>query len=206
MTTAKKGTRSPLLVIIVVIIGLYLAYQILILLAKFFVYLGYNFFVFADNLFQVSSFNPVATWGIMGLFIGSIAGVAIAIKKYRLSKKLLFYPIGIVILIFVLLYFINEPANHHGTVNLPNTSNSDASLPSYTVTPSVTYYYATQSINARIGPSVRYPVAFVIDKAAEAELIERAFQDAKHNEWMKIKYNNQQGFVNAKFLRFSRKQ
>ena len=205
MSTEKKGNRSPLLILIITGIGLYLAYLLIILLAKLLVYTGYNFFVFTDNLFEISSFNPVATWGIMGMFIGSIAGVAIAIKKYRLSGKLVLYPIGISILLLIIFYFVNEPANHNGAETFPNTS-SYISEPSNAITVSKDFFYTTRTVNARSGASLRNYVVFVVNEGDEVEIVERNFTDSRGVEWMKVNYRGQAGFISSKFLRFSRRQ
>lgn len=92
-------------------LGLYILYHLVIFSAKLFVYLGYNVIFFLENLLEVTPLNPVATWGIFGLILGSIAGVIIAVKKFRLSKLLILYPAGFLLLVVLIMYFVNEPYN-----------------------------------------------------------------------------------------------
>ena len=72
MTTQKS--RIPFLVwVIIVGVGLYLLYLLVIFAFKLMGYLGYNSLFFLDNLFEISPLNPVVTWGIFGLIAGGIA-------------------------------------------------------------------------------------------------------------------------------------
>lgn len=206
MTSVNKKTESlPLPIVLILIgVGLYLAYHILVLLAKFFVYIGYNFFVFTDNLLRAGSVSPVFMWGVLGLFTGSIAGVAIAIKKYRLSKGLLLYPIGIMIAFVSIMYLINKPADHNGEISLPGSGTTADSVPQQT--PATIYYQVVSPINVRTGPSTSYSKIFILKEGSEVEIIERNLYDSRNVEWLKIKYKDKEGYITAKYLRFSRSQ
>ncbi|HZG24316.1 MAG TPA: hypothetical protein VEZ17_07045, partial [Chitinophagaceae bacterium] len=113
----KKGRsgRQILLIVIGIFLALYVLYHLLIWCAKASVYLGYNLFFYLDNLFTITPLNPLISWGIFGFFLGIIFGVLIAIKKYRLSKRLVFFPLAFFVVLLATMALINQPANYSGT-------------------------------------------------------------------------------------------
>ncbi len=99
--------------------GIYLIFKLIaflfkgvVLVFKMIVFGGYNFIFYMDSLMFIQPINPIILWGIMGLFIGSLVGILIAIKKYRLSKKLVLYPIGLMVTIVLIMSFINRPLKY----------------------------------------------------------------------------------------------
>ncbi|MBI5538414.1 MAG: SH3 domain-containing protein [Bacteroidia bacterium] len=165
-----------------------------------FTYIGYNFFFFLDNLFAISTFNPVVVWGIFGLFIGSIIGVIIAIKKFQLSKTLILFPVGFVVILITIMGFVNSPLQHSGTYIPPNIVKTEK--------PSIERFFYVSNIdaNVRSGPSVSNSKLFVLKKGSEVEVIQKGFYDSRNVEWFKIKYNYQQGYMSSKLLNYSRSQ
>ena len=116
MSIGKKIKDLPVVVLIIfLLLGIVILYRLVIFLSKIFVYLGFNLFLYTDNLLKFESANPLILWGLLGLFIGSIFGVMIAIKKYRLSKTLILYPLSVTILAILILSFINRPADVSST-------------------------------------------------------------------------------------------
>lgn len=202
-TTVKSKSKMPgLLILILMIAGLYLAYLIVVLLVKCVIYGGYNFLFFTDNLFQINLFSPIVSWAIAGLFIGSIVGVLVAVKKFQLSKLLVLFPVGLVFIFFTTMYFVNHPTDYNGDFNsmLSKPTVQQEYIQHFD------YYKATMDINVRTGPSTNYRRVFVLNKGNEAQLIERNIWDSRHNEWFKIKYNSTEGYVNSKYLHFSRRE
>lgn len=101
---SKSGTKLFIIIITFVLLVVFL-----IFIFKVLVFLGYNTFFFLDNLVNISSFNPILSWGILGLFFGSILGAFIAIRKYNLSMAVISFPIITVILILIVFGFVNKP-------------------------------------------------------------------------------------------------
>lgn len=203
MTTAKPKSKTPgILILILVAAGLYLAYIVVVFLIKCMIYSGYNFLFFTDNLFQIKTFNPIVSWAIAGLFLGSIAGVLVAIKRFKLSKLLVLFPVALVLVFVAIMYFVNHPANYNGDFSslLPKSGNQNEYIQHFD------YYKATMAVNVRTGPSVKYPKAFVLNRGNEVQLIEKNIWDSRHNEWFKIKYNYNEGYINSKYLSFSRSE
>ena len=198
--TASKSKPGGFVTLLLVVLGLYLTYVLILFLAKVFVFTGYNFFFFTDNLLEIKSFHPLVNWGILGLLLGSIAGVAVAIKKYGLSKLLIIYPVGVTAVYVTVMWALNNPAAYTGNLYVPPATVMDTVA---AVTKKV-YYRINALTTARSGPSGDDEKLFQLRKRTEVELISRQFFDAKHIEWYKIKYKDQEGFVNAKYLRFSR--
>src|SRR5436190_10633626 len=109
MTIIKKIANLPAVLLIALFcLAALIIYQLVIFLSKTFVWLGFNLFLFTDSLFKLESANPLLLWGLLGLFIGSIFGVIVAVKKYKLSKILILYPSTVTLLIIILFYFINR--------------------------------------------------------------------------------------------------
>jgi hypothetical protein len=193
----KPGTLGTILL---VALGLYLLFIIVVFLGKAFVFTGYNFFFFTDNLLEIKSVNPIVNWGILGLMLGIVAGVIVAIKKYRLSKLLVLYPVLAIFIFVSVMWLINKPTAYTGNLNLPP-------VPARDIAPVVTqkiYYKVNATIIARSGPSIDDKKIFSLKKRTEVEMVGRRFFDADNAEWFKIKYNDQEAFVNAKYLTFSR--
>lgn len=186
---------------LLVVFCLFLSYFIVVFLAKVFVFSGYNFFFFTDNLLAIKGFNPVINWTIFGLLLGSIAGVIIAVKKFQLSKLLILYPAAITAIYIIAMWLFNNPAAY--TVYYKPTSPTPV-MDTVSAPVRRIYYKTLSSINARSGPSPGDNKLFTLKKKAEVEMIKRRFFDSKNAEWFKIKYNGKEGFVNSKYLIFSR--
>ena len=198
--TKPKSEIPPIVLLLIIGIGIYLLYKIVVLLVKSFVYFGYNALFFTDNMLQIPSWNPIVAWSILGVFIGSIFGVGVAINKFHLSKKLILYPILIAVLFITTMCFINKPGQYALS---PETVLSPA--PETTTLPSTKYYYkATMDVTVRSGPSTTTSKLFTLSKGTTVEMVQRFFMDNRNLEWIKIRYNNREGYVSSKCLKFSR--
>ena len=60
------------------------------------------------------------------------------------------------------------------------------------------YYIATSNLNVRKGAGTRYPISFTLQKGNEVEII------SKSNNWYRIKYLENTGYVYSKYLKHSR--
>lgn len=194
MSKGKSGGGIIFLVVLFAITGalLYFGAKPIV---RVFAYTGYNTFFFLDNLFDFQMFGPITTWGIWGFLIGTIIGVMVAVKKLRLAKTLILYPIGIVALLLVIMGFVNKPANYKGEYT--------PTQPVELKTPK-SYYISNRDANFRSGPSTSYSSLFVLKQGSEVELIKSGFVDSGNIDWSKIKYNNQEGYVCTKYIDFSR--
>ena len=91
----------------------YIGVGTIVILAIFNRYLsiiGINFFLFLDNLLEISkAISPWIMWAFWGLFVGLIYGSVVAWKKFTLDFKLNFIPIGLFILVTLSFLLINMP-------------------------------------------------------------------------------------------------
>ncbi|MEJ7736772.1 MAG: SH3 domain-containing protein [Chitinophagaceae bacterium] len=182
-------------------LGLYILYHLVIFSAKLFVYLGYNVIFFLENLLEVTPLNPVATWGIFGLILGSIAGVIIAVKKFRLSKLLILYPAGFLLLVVLIMYFVNEPLQHSGTYVSPEEKIRNELV---NRGPSKEYYLVYADAKVRKGPSNSKSQLFTLRKGDEVEVLSRGHFDKNNTEWFLIRSNGKEGYASGRLLQFSR--
>lgn len=199
MSTSKKET-SPILLLLMIGIGIYLLYLIVQLLVRSFVYFGYNIFFFTDNLLHIQSLGPVVVWGVLGIFIGGTIGVGIAIKKFQLSKKLFIYPVLVLVLFFTTMGLINRPGQYtvgYDILQAPVIPTD----PSAQVNTTKIFYKVVSDVTVRSGPSTGDAKLFILYKGATVEMVKRFFIDKRRIEWMKIKYNNQEGYVSLKYLK-----
>jgi hypothetical protein len=197
---SKSGNDSSGCAILIgVAAGIYVLYLLIVFSVKAFAYLGYNSAFYMDNLLYIKGVSPFVTWSILGLLVGSIIGVLVSAKKHNLSRALVLWPIGILLAFVVAMGFINKPSQHDGPFILPASGTADTS-----VSKTYNYYTVTSDVNVRSGPSVNNNVLFTLKRNMEVEVVERNFYDSKNSEWMKVNYNGQEGYVNAKFLTFSR--
>lgn len=197
MTKSKDSSGCAIL--LGVAAGIYVLYLLVTFSVRAFAYLGYNSMFYMDNLLYIEGVSPFVTWGVLGLLAGSIIGVLVSAKKHKLSYALVWWPIGVLIAFVAIMGFINKPANHEGQFVLPENEYNDTQT-----TKTSNYYNVTSDVNVRSGPSVNNNVLFKLTRATEVEVVERNFYDSRNAEWMKIDYNGQTGYVNAKFLTFSR--
>jgi hypothetical protein len=196
---SNSNNSSGCAILVGVAAGIYVLYLAITFSVRAFAYLGFNSAFYMDNLLYVEGISPFITWGVLGLLVGSIIGVLVSAKKHQLSYTLVLWPIGILIAFVVAMGFINKPAKHDGPFILPaNDSGTDAPVKVYN------YYNVTSDVNVRYGPSVNNSILFKLKRGTEVELVDRGFYDSKNTEWMKISYNGQTGYVNGKFLTFSR--
>ncbi len=194
MSKGKSGGGIIFLVVIFLIASILLLAKVEGVV-KLFAYAGYNSFFFLDNLFDFQMFGPITTWGIWGFLIGSIIGVMVAVKKLRLSKKLVLYPIGIIAFLLVIMGFVNKPTDYQGDYK-PLKQVEDKI--------EKRFFIANRDVNFRSGPSASYPSLFVLTKGSEVEFIQSGFIDDKNIDWSNIKFNNQDGYVCTKYLDYSR--
>ena len=208
MNLITKIKRLPTAAILVILaVAIYVGIKLVMFLSIAFVYLGWNLFVYLENLLQFSSANPLVLWGIFGLFIGSIFGVVVAVKKYKLPKKLIFYPFIITILLIVILSFINTPSQLSGSLNtLMNTNiQTDANTNNAAQSPAYSLYTVTQEMNVRQGPSLRSNRLFTVPRNARVRIIENV-RDNNNILWSRIEYTNpntslkQTGYLKNKYL------
>lgn len=204
MNLIAKIKKLPTAVILVILaVAIYVGFKLVKFLSIVFVYFGWNLFVYLENLLQFSSANPLVMWGIFGLFIGSIFGVLIAVKKYRLPKKLIFYPFLLTIFLIVILSFINNPSNLSGSLNtlLNTNTESDVNNNNATETPAYSLYTVTQEMNVRQQPSLRSNRLFSVPRNARVRIIENV-RDDKNAVWSKIEYKNPKtGFAQIGYLK-----
>jgi hypothetical protein len=198
---SKSKSEIPgLVLLLMVVVGIYLLYKIVELLVKSFVYLGYNVFFFTDNMLIIPPWGPTVVWGLFGILTGSIIGVGIAIKKYKLSKKLIIYPILVLALFVIIMCFVNQPG-HYALAS--DSIQESTSIEPATAVPVTKYYYkAVLDVSARSGPSLNYPKLFTLKRGATIEVIQRWLIDKRKVEWMKIRYKNQEGYVSSKYVRY----
>ena len=208
MNLITKIRRLPTLAILVILaVAIYVGVKLVMFLSILFVYLGWNLFVYLENLLHFTSANPLLMWGILGLFAGSIFGVVVAVKKYKLPKKLIFYPFLLTILLIVILSFINHPSRLSGSLNtlLNTNTESDVNNNNATETPAYNLYTVTQSMNVRQQPSLRSNRLFAVPRNARVRLIENV-KDNNNTLWSKIEYTNpktgfaQTGYLKNKYL------
>lgn len=204
MSIKSKISELPgLLLIVLGALAIYLVYKLVMFLSVVFVYLGFNIFVFLDNLLKFESANPVVLWGFFGLLLGSIIGVLIAIKKYKLDKILILYPIGLFVLIITILIFINSPTNASGEYSPSNFSESNTNQVEAS---KVTYYVTTQTVNVRSRPLASSSKLITLSAGIQVEFIENTL-DNRNKTWSKIRYTDPQtgntinGYINASYLR-----
>ena len=153
-------------------------------------------------MFGITPLNPTVLWGIWGLFFGSIIGVLVAVKKFTLSKTLLLYPISFVVILITIMGFVNSPTQHNGTYSPPETNvipNPDANAQNQK-----SFYILKSDVNVRSGPSIIDSKLFVLKKGDEVELIQAGYKSTSNVEWYKVKYNNQEGYINSKYMIYSR--
>lgn len=182
--------------IALIAIGLYLLYQIIIFAAKLFVYLGFNFFFFLDNLLTFNHINPIVMWGIWGLQIGSIVGVIIAVKRFKLSKILILYPIAFVVIFTTIMYFVNSPTQYP---TLDSVQKNDPNLNFVqNTTPQISYYILKASANIRKNPSGSSQIFKKLYKGSVVEVL-----DKSNPKWYKCKISNIVGYINANLLTYS---
>ncbi len=65
--------------------------------------------------------------------------------------------------------------------------------------PTTEYFILKSTLNVRSGPSSRYSKLFVLNEGIEVELVEKGYF-TNNAEWYKIKFNDQEGFVNSIYL------
>lgn len=196
---SKSNDSSGCALLIGVAVGIYVLYLLIIFSAKAFAYLGYNSIFYMDNLLLVQGASPLFCWAFMGLLLGAIFGVLISAKKHQLSYRLVLWPVGVLLAFATLMGFINKPAAYDGQLALPaNEYNNTATGTTYN------FYKVISDVNVRSGPSINNSILFTLSSGTEVELIDRGYYDSKNAEWIKVSYAGQQGYVNGKFLTFSR--
>ena len=141
----------------------------------------------------------MATWAIFGLFIGSVFGVVIAVKKFQLSKKLVLYPVVITTFLFVVMGYINKPSKTSGNY-IPFENTNESTLSNQANQPD--FYELLADINVRSRPSGKSSKLFTLKKGISFEMMGSGYYDTKNNEWTKIIYNEQEGYVSSKHLRY----
>lgn len=192
----NSGCGPIILVLAGIGIGIYLINRLIIFAVVLFVLWGYNSIFFLDNLFSINPFNPIAMWGVWGLFFGSIVGVFVAVKKFKLSKILILYPIALVALLVTIMSFVNNPGKFSGNYSPPG---KELDTPTQK-----NYYVLNSNANMRSGPSTDYSILFVLKNGYEVEVIQGGFYDTRNIEWYKIKDNGQEGYISSKLLNYSR--
>ncbi|WP_298737796.1 SH3 domain-containing protein [uncultured Chitinophaga sp.] len=200
MSTGKKtGTGEWVLIIIGATIGLYVLGQLILLLVIVAAFYGYNFFFLVDNMLRIDALNPVLVWGMLGLFIGSITGVTVAVKKKKLQKWLILCPLLLAALVITIMCMINKPAQYTSDFNL-----SGIARPAVAVEITREFYIATTDVNIRSTASKFGRVISTLKRGQEAEVLQKGFYDSRNAEWVKIRYNGREGFVNLHYLKKNR--
>ena len=196
MSTKSKTSQGEIILIIIgTLIGLYLLGKLIILLVKLSALYGYNFFFLVDNMLRVDAFNPAVTWGILGLFAGSITGVTVAVKKKKLQKWLILCPLLLTGLFITIMSMINKPGQYTSDFDL---SRINKQYPIIEIT--TEYYIATSDVNIRAGTSKFSRLISTVKKGQEVEVLQKGVYDSRNVEWVKVKYNGQEGFVNKNYL------
>jgi len=208
MSVQSEKTGIPFIIfLILVVIGIYLLYLLVLFMARVFVFCGFNALFYMDNLLEIPSFNPAVSWGVLGVLLGSLTGVFVAIRRYKLSRVLLFYPVGGILIIVGIMAVINKPGHYEVMAQVPGETSAaaPASDSSMTSTPHLRRLYRT-TINLRVHdkPSTDSAVLFVVKKGVEVEILQRRVLYFSNTEWVKISYNGQEGFVSMRPLIFSK--
>lgn len=193
MSTGSKRFH-PFLIFLLVIVGVYLLYLFLLWLGKVFVFLGYNLYFFLDNFLFISPINPILMWGVLGLFIGSLIGTLISIKKYKLNFSLFIYTLLAFVTFLITMGWVNKPSGNY----ISYASHLKNEIPADPI-PTREYFILKSTLNVRSGPSTRYSKLFVLNEGIEVELVEKGYF-TNNAEWYKIKFNDQEGFVNSIYL------
>jgi hypothetical protein len=151
-----------------------------------------NFFIYLEQYFTIPLLNPIITWGLSGLFFGAIIGVAIAIKKLKLSYVLVLYPLGALIVLIGAYSFINKFVYRDQIGTEQRIIITE-------------HYKVTTNSNVRSAPSLKGNKLFIVTKDAEVEVIEKGLIDSDKREWYKIRYDGKEGYISSILLTFSRK-
>jgi hypothetical protein len=180
--------------------GLYWLYLFVLFMAQVFVFGGYNFFFFLDNLLAVPGLDAVAVWAVFGLLPGSIAGTVVAIRRYQLSRRLVGYPVGATLLVLVLMGFVNKPLQYETAIpsqNGPEAGSSDIAG----AAPALARYTLTSNVNVRSGPSVVADKLFVLDKYSRVEVVGAVRKGSAI--WYRITHDGREGYVHSRFVRYA---
>jgi len=104
-----KNRKLFLFILIIIVAICYFIAKIEVV-GNFFTFIGFNAMFFLDNYFCItSSINPLILWGGVFLIIGSIWGVFIATKKFKLKPLYKVFSILFIFIIIGLVGFISNP-------------------------------------------------------------------------------------------------
>jgi len=191
MKAIKKFAELPaLIIIVIVLLGLYLVYILMIFLAKLFVFLGFNLFVVIDNFMKVESFSPIVVWAFLGLMIGGVLGVVIAVKKYKLSKKLIIYPVSVFLFFIGIFYLVHDAPTNSGST-LKSDEKQVETIQTGVVSDGVASFIASRDCSIRATPSLRSKKLLSITKGTRTEYLKTTV-DSKKNIWYKVKHIDSQ--------------
>lgn len=194
----KKFTGvEKLLFLLVLGFGLYWLYLFVLFMAQVFVFGGYNFFFFLDNLLAVPALDAVVVWAVFGLLPGSIAGTVVAIRRYKLSRRLVGYPAGAALFVLVLMGFVNKPLQYGAAY--PARNGPEASSDASGAAPALARYTLTSNVNVRSGPSVGAAKLFVLHKDSRVEVVGAVRKGSA--VWYRITHDGREGYVHSRFVR-----
>lgn len=198
---SNQKNSNGCLQIVFLALGLFMLFRLFETVAQPFMVLGFNTSFYLDNLMQGKLVSPILGWAIFGLFLGAIAGTLIAIKKYKLSRLLLCYPIGALLLVLGMLAIVNKPAAYPTEYRFFKDPNQQQEPENEST---ITHFRLTSDLNVRTRPNLNSTVAFTLRKNEEVELVDRNHFDNRGVEWIRIRNAKGIGYVNAKYLTRSR--
>lgn len=92
------------------VVGLIVGIVVLFMLRHLIGAVSVNFFTAVDHILEIHrSLSPVLMWGILGLFMGAIAGSLVMWQKYKLAMKWNFISIGVFVLFILVLAALSSP-------------------------------------------------------------------------------------------------
>ena len=146
---------------------------------------------------------------------GAVAGISVgtfyAIRNYwssikdNISKNALKVTMMVITSLFIIgilggvLYSISQITN---TLSQPSGKTTIKNSPGKTTTNNSSETWTNKTVNTdwlnvRSGPSANHTVLFKLQK----NTVVRVSNTGRSGDWVKIRYNNREGFVNQRFLR-----
>ncbi|HNW89218.1 MAG TPA: hypothetical protein PKN48_06115 [Bacteroidales bacterium] len=102
--------KKRFFIILTIILGVFYFLAKVEVINNFFIFIGFNSMFFLDNYFcMTTAINPLILWGGVFLVIGSIWGVFLAAKKFKLKPLYKIFSILVIVIIIGLVGFIANP-------------------------------------------------------------------------------------------------
>ena len=156
-------------------------------------WLGFNAVFLIDNVAHIKdTFSPILMWTIIGVLLGGLLGIIIAVNKLKLQSRLKIFGAMIFIILLTIMGFISQPlllnrsgqASINGMDSLAKKGDS-ISIPAYkTVNSPKAYLRSIPNANGRI-----------ITKLYKGATV--AIEDTSNGKWFKVKYKGKEGFIDS---------